>query len=80
MSTSQASVVVNGSSTKRSVSDQQAQAAVTQSCVDNYLTEHRDLYERLHANTKEHDRARAHEARASDASRKADDQLRQRAK
>ncbi|KAK1977689.1 hypothetical protein LZ30DRAFT_691962 [Colletotrichum cereale] len=68
MSTSQASVVVNGKSMKRSSSDQQSDAAETRSCIANYLTEHRDLYERLHTDKEEDDRVKAHQARASDAS------------
>ncbi|KAK2059448.1 hypothetical protein LY76DRAFT_683396 [Colletotrichum caudatum] len=75
MSTSQASVVVNGKSMKRSNSDQQSDPAETRACVANYLAEHRDLYERLHTDKGDHDRVKAHQARAIDASKKADDKL-----
>ncbi|KDN62008.1 hypothetical protein CSUB01_02192 [Colletotrichum sublineola] len=75
MSTSEASVVVNGKSMKRSSSGRRSDAAETRSCVANYLAEHRDLYERLHTDKEEHDRVKSHQARAIDASRKADEKL-----
>ncbi|KAK1998735.1 hypothetical protein LX36DRAFT_21695 [Colletotrichum falcatum] len=80
MPTSQASVIVNGKPMERTSSGQQSDAAETQSCVANYLAEHRDLYERLHTDKEEHDRVKAHQARAIDAARKADEKLRSKIK
>ncbi|KAJ0163854.1 hypothetical protein CTA2_2256 [Colletotrichum tanaceti] len=80
MSTSQVSVVFNGHSTERPASNQQHQAAETQSRVAKYLEEHRDLYQRLHADKSEDERTQAHRDRASNVSQEADARLQNKAK